>query len=426
MVVLETILFLSVLILVHELGHFVAAKLLGIRVITFSLGFGPKILKKRLFGTEFALSLIPFGGYVNMAGSEPRDDHNYEPDEFLSRPKLQRSLVVISGPLFNLLLGGFVFFLAYFGGGVTVPSGNRIGSLEEGSPFKALGVRPGDRILSVDGYTFKNWYQFDKIVSRKGIHRMKVERGGDTLSFEFTSTDTMVLGINPWIPPEIGRPLPGSPAERLGLKRGDIILRVDEREVSSWDELVEIVRAHPGETLRIEWKRGGKVLSGTIIPEPSKEKIEDTLVVVGKIGVMAPLTKVRLGLLESIRLSLSKTWEYMELTLVIIYRLITGKTSVRTLGGPIMIGKLVGETTAYGFFSLLFLMGLISINLFVINLFPFPVLDGGHLLLYSIEAVRRKRLSKKFQEIYQQIGVAVLIALMLFITFMDLLRIAGK
>jgi len=425
MVILETLIILSILIVIHEFGHYLAAKILGIEVTTFSLGFGPKFLKKKIWNTEFALSLIPFGGYVQMAGSEPREEEDYGPHEFLSRSKLQRSFVVTAGPLFNVIFGFLIFLIAYAGFGVTVPKGNKIESVENNSLSEKLGIRAGDKILEVDGIPFKTWYHLDIALSRKGPHTLKILRDSDTLNFSWTEKDTLPLGIVPWIPPEVGGVLKGSPAEKAGLKPGDRFVLVENQEVNSWEDLVTIIRKHPGDTLRITWEREGKLLRGIIVPEKTKEQGQDSVVIVGKIGISAPAQRVKLCVTEATILSAEKTWFYTKMTVVLIYRLIVGKVSLKAIGGPVMIGKLIGETSSYGISSLLVLMGLISINLFVINLFPFPVLDGGHLFLYSVEAIRRKSLSRRFQEIYQQIGFVVLILLMLFITFMDILRITG-
>lgn len=425
MVILETLIILSILIVVHEFGHYIAAKILRIEVTTFSLGFGPKLLKSRFWNTEFALSSVPFGGYVQMAGSEPREEENYQPHEFLSRSKLEKTFVVVAGPISNLIFGFLIFLVAYGGFGVTVPKGNKIQSVEENSLSKKLGIEGGDKIIEADGTPFSDWYHLDILLSKKKSHTLKVLRDKDTLSFHWTKSDTLPLGLVPWIPPEVGSILKGGPAEKAGLKPGDIFVKIDSKVTNSWEDLVQVIRKHPGDTLIFACKREGKLLSGVIVPEKNKEQGKDSVIIVGKIGISAPSLNVKLPLSEANRLSIEKTWFFTEMTVVILYKLIIGKVSLKAIGGPVMIGKLVGETASYGISSLLILMGLISINLFVINLFPFPVLDGGHLFLYSVEAIRRKSLSKRFQEIYQQIGFVVLIILMVFITFMDILRITG-
>ncbi len=425
MVVVETLIVLSILIIVHELGHFLAAKLFGVEVLTFSLGFGPKVIKKRLWNTDFAVSLIPFGGYVQMAGSEPRDDGVYETHEFLGRSRFERSIIVTAGPIFNLFFGFVIFFVAYSGFGVTVPRGNVVGKVEKGSIAEEMGLKEGDRIIEVDGSPFKSWYHLDILLSKKRDHFLKVLRGNDTLVFSWAKEDTLPLGIVAWLPPTVGRVLKGSPAEKTGLIPGDVVKRIDGRDINSWEDLVKIVRAHPRETLSIQWQRGDSTIEGVIVPQEIEEKSADSTVKVGKIGISAPMVKVKLSVGEAFSISREKTWFYTKMTVVLLFNLITGKVSLRTIGGPVMIGKLVGETSSYGIASLLILMGLISINLFIINLFPFPVLDGGHLFLFSIEAIRKKPLSKKFQELFQQVGFVVLIMLMLLITFMDILRLTG-
>jgi regulator of sigma E protease len=423
-VILETILILSLLILVHEFGHFLMAKLLGIKVLTFSLGFGPKLMGKKWKDTDFLLSLIPFGGYVKMAGDEPEEGKEYKREEFLGRPVPQRLLVVISGPVANLFLGFILFFVAYSAFGLKTFAGNEIGEVKTDSPAFKAGLKEGDKIIEIDGESFKNWDFFYKKNSEEGMHRIGILRNGDTLIFEIPYGEDGEIGISPRIPPVVGRVLPGTPASSIGLKEGDTIISLNNLRIKRWEDIVKIVREHPEDTLPIEWKRGGEIFKSHIVPEAYKKG--DQGKTVGRIGIMALTLTYRPSIGEALLISIEKTISSTYLIFQVLYKLIIREVSVKTIGGPVMIGKLVGETSSFGMFSLLILVGLISVNLFVINIIPFPVLDGGHILFYTIEGLRKKPLSPRVQTIIQQVGFGILILLMIAITFFDLARIFKK
>ncbi len=421
MVVILTIFVLGIIIFVHEFGHFIAAKLVGIYVETFSIGFGPRIFSFRFWDTEFALSAIPFGGYVKMKGDNP-EETTYAGDEFLGKSVPQRILVVLSGPVMNLILGFVVFFGAYKFVGFTSIPGNKIESVEEGSIAQLAGFKPGDEILSIDGQPFKYWEDFFKKILKPGVHRVVVRRGDEKVTISVSYKDTLKLGFIPYIPPVIGEVRKGGPADRAGFMPGDSVVAINGAEIRSWSDMVKIIKSHPQETLKVTVYRAGKLVTLTVVPEA---KVDENGKKIGLIGIMAPYVTVRLPFKEALMVSVNRTISSAKLIFDILGKLVTRKVSVKQIGGPVMIGKVIGESYSYGLYTLLVVVALISINLFVINIIPFPALDGWYVLIFLIEAIAGKPVPLRTQALLQRLGFAILIAFMLLITFFDISRIFG-
>ncbi len=421
MVVILTIFVLGIIIFVHELGHFIAAKLVGIYVETFSIGFGPRIFSFRFWNTDFALSAIPFGGYVKMKGDNP-EETTYAGDEFLGKSVPQRIFVVLSGPLMNLILGFVVFFAAYRFVGFTSIPGNRVEAVETGSIAEMAGFMPGDEIVEVDGYPFKYWDDFFKRILKPGIHRVTVRRGGEKVVLEVSYQDTLKLGLIPYIPPVIGEVRKGGPADRAGFMPGDSVVAINGTKIRSWNDMVKIIKSHPGDTLLITVYRNGDLLTLAVVPEVKTDENGNKI---GLIGIMAPYITVKLPFGEALGVAVSRTVSSARLIFDILGKLVTRKVSVKQIGGPVMIGKVIGESYSYGLYTLLIVVALISINLFVINIIPFPALDGWYVLIFLIEGIVGKPVPLKTQAILQRVGFAILIAFMLLITFFDISRIFG-
>ncbi len=421
MVVVLTIFVLGVIIFVHEFGHFLAAKLVGIYVETFSIGFGPRLFSFRFWNTDFLLSLVPFGGYVKMKGDNP-EETTYAGDEFLGKPVPQRILVVISGPLMNLILGFVVFFAAYRFVGFTSIPGNRVEAVESGSIAENAGFMPGDRIVEVDGESFRYWDDFFKKILKPGTHSVTVLRGDKKVVLNVTFQDTLKLGLIPYIPPVIGQVRKGGPAERAGFMPGDSVVSINNIEIRSWNDMVRIIKFHPGDTLFITVFRRGSLLTLSVVPEVKKDENGKRI---GLIGIMAPYITVKLPFVEAIQVAVNRTVSSARLIFDILGKLVTRKVSVKQIGGPVMIGKVIGESYSYGVYTLLVVVALISINLFVINIIPFPALDGWYILMFLIEGVARKPVPVRTQAFLQRVGFAILIAFMLLITFFDISRIFG-
>ena len=347
--ILSTIIVLGILVFVHELGHFLLAKRLGVGVLTFSLGFGPKLIGKKIGETQYQISAFPLGGFVKLIGENPEEEVKEEDRarSFSTQPVWKRFLIISAGPFFN-------FFLAVV-------------------LFSAINL----------------------------------------------------LGI-PYFPSKIGEVSPGLPAERAGLKKGDIILSIDGEGISKWDELYKTIRNSQGKELSLKVKRNGDVSEVKVTPQSFKDKnIFGEEIETFKIGIVSPKEVLieKVNPFVAVGMGFTQTWQGIELTIVSVVKLIQRVIPAKTIGGPILIAQLAGEQARRGLLSLVLFTAILSINLGVINLFPIPILDGGHFLFLGLEAVLRKPISIKKMEIAQQIGLILIILLMLFAFYNDLIRI---
>ncbi len=418
---------LGVLIFVHELGHFLAARFFGVRVETFSIGFGPKLFKFKCCETEFAVSLIPLGGYVKMAGEDP-DKPPKSPDEFYAKPPWQRIVIALAGPLMNLLLAVFFFATSYTIGRY-VPSyqveAARVGFvLSEKVPLK-----PGDLILEVNGKRVKNWKEFNQIVSlnpNKDL-RIKVKRGKKV---EEITVHTLVdkkngIGVLPVVPavkPVIGKVLPNSPAERAGLKPGDVILKINGVEITRWEQVVRTIGESNGKEVELLILRNGKQLTLKVKPEFNKKYGRYTIGIVPKVD----LVFMKYPLSESLKKSVEEFKAQTNLFFTFLYKLITGQASIKSLGGPILIAEVAGKAAQAGISNFLYFMGFISLQLGYFNLIPLPVLDGGLILLFLIEILKGRSLSPQFREKFQQVGLLILGLLMIIVFYNDIMRLVSQ
>lgn len=344
---------LGLLIFVHEFGHFILAKLFGVQVDKFSLGFGPKILGRRVGETEYLISAFPLGGYVKMLGEDPTDDIPGEDQErsFARKPILARFIIVAGGPVFNLIFAILVYFLIFaFVGRPYV--GTRIGDIQEDSPAAAAGLLKDDVILQLNGVAMAHWEDVSQ----------RIREGG-------------------------GQPL------RLLVQRGD-----QQVEIFGQPTLKKV-----------------KNMFGEEIDIPVLGITASTDVTIEKLGVGTALFT-----------SFSHTWEIISLTLLSIVKIIQRVVPASTLGGPILIAQMAGQQLEAGWVNLFYFIGLLSVNLGILNLLPIPVLDGGHLVFFSVEAIRRRPLSVRTREILQQIGLVLLASLMFFVFYNDLARLLFK
>ena len=408
--ILIAILVLGFLILFHELGHFLFARLFGVKVEVFSIGFGPKIFSFRIGETEYAISAIPFGGYVKMAGDDP-DKLEGADYEFLSKPVYQKILIVLAGPLFNIILGFFAFFISikFYGlANITNPTVYK-SEVED--------LQRGDVVIRVEGEPFKGWYFIYRDNAKSDTH-LDIVRGSDTLSVVLEKGEA--AKVEPVIDPIIGKVIPGTPAAEAGLKAGDRIVAVDGKPITSWQEFVEYVRERPGKHITITVERNGQLLNfdlevGEEVGPDGKKR--------GIVGVVVKTDYYYPPFPEALKLAWERTIRSSILIFVAFYDLITGKASIQGIGGPVMIGKVLGESANVGMRMLLDITGLISINLAIINLIPFPGLDGGHILIFLIEAITRRRIDPKLYFAIQLIGIMILLALAVAITVFDIWRI---
>ncbi len=429
--ILAAVFVLSVLIFVHELGHFLAAKAVGIRVEKFSLGFPPKLIGKKIGETEYSISLIPFGGYVKMAGEEETMEgtttEEVHPWEFRAKSVPKRSFVILSGPLMNLLLALAVIWTLAWSHGVGTISTTKIGGFPPQSPLKEAGLEIGDRIIEINGVEMREWNDiYKRLEHLKGkTLKIKIERAEQIKEFQIEplrmSVDSLLFNF--W-EARIGEIKPDSPAERAGLKKGDLITSVEGEKIDQWEDLAEIIHKNPGRQLRVTWMRDGKTFQARIRPDSSQVlnqmgKPEN----VGLIGIGPYLEVERLGLLNSFGYSLSWGANLTREIITFIKELILGQISPKLIGGPIMIIEIAGQSARYGLANLIYLLAFISLNLVLVNVLPIPPLDGGQFTFLLWEGVRGRPPTLTQKLIFQKIGFFILIGLMIFVTVNDISRI---
>ncbi len=419
---------LGVLIFVHELGHFLMARRIGVRVLTFSLGFGPKLVSFRRGDTEYCISAIPLGGYVKMAGENPEDARTGASDEFLSKTKWQRFQVLVMGPVMNILLALVVMAGVLYQGAQVAAFEQQpvvIGSFSENSPGAKSGLKLGDRILTVDGKPVDTWEQFSLAIVPKARREVTIGyvRNGqaDTATVipdaqgKFEMGD---IGIQPMVHPEVLDLEPGKPAAVAGLQKGDIVLAAADQKDVSREHLVQLIKTHEGQPLPLVIKRGSSTQTIAVVPQ----KIGQTVMIGAQLSVFETRT-VEPGPLEAVKLSFQKNWEWTKLIVQTLGGLFTRETSVKQLMGPVAIADLSGTAAQAGWIQLFSLMAMISLNLGLLNLMPIPVLDGGHIFILALEGLARRDFSMKVKEKMLLAGFVLLLMLMVTVIYNDLMRI---
>jgi regulator of sigma E protease len=418
---------LGVLIFVHELGHFVMARRVGIRVLKFSLGFGPRLVGFKRGDTEYVISAIPLGGYVKMAGENPDDQRSGRDDEFLSKTKWQRFQVLIMGPLMNLILA-VVVTAGVLMNGAEIPAFQYkppvVGQVVPGSPAGRAGIQQGDRVISVARREVNTWEQFFFAVGTRAGREIDVVvlRNGKEVSVAVTPTsetrfEVGDIGVLPDSHPHVGSILPGSPAEKAGLKTGDVILKVDDATISVPSQLIEAVSKKANTLVTITIARGGVEQNVQVTPELNAGR--------GRIGIniAEDVIRIKPGPIDAIGMSIKRNYESAGLIFMTIGQLITRETSTRQLMGPLAIAQLSGESAQQGWVPLFALMASISLNLGLLNLLPIPVLDGGHIFIMALEGLARRDFSLRVKEKMFLAGFAVLLMLMVTVIYNDLTRI---
>ncbi len=349
--ILAFVVVLGVLIFFHELGHFLVARLFGVGVEKFSLGFGPRLAGRRVGRTDYRISAIPLGGYVKMVGEEP--DSPIDPDEiplsFTHKPVIQRMAIVGAGPFFNLLLAVVIFYLVFQIAGMTI------------------------------------------------------------------------------LLPTVGQVTAASPAAQAGLRQGDRIVAIDRTPVADWEQMARLIGASQGRRLDVAYRREGEIRTVPIQPEvrqtPNLFGESQDRYVIG-ITAAGEIETRRVGPFAAVAAAFTQTYTITKLTVVSVAKIITGTLSAKTLGGPIMIAEMAGQQAREGLVNLMFFTALISVNLAILNFLPIPVLDGGHLLFFAIEALRGRPVSIRVREVAQQAGMFLLMLLMVLVFYNDIVRIA--
>lgn len=418
---------LAFCITIHELGHFLVAKLFGIPVEKFSLGYGPPLIRKQIGETDFRIAYFPLGGYVKMAGDDEGNVSGTAETEpgtgqpgFYDKPIYKRILVVFAGPFFNIVSALLVLIITFAFFGLSVDPYTRI-EVESGGYADRAGLMTGDSLITANRTKVQYWDEFLEIITDNVDKEIEVGvmRAGTVVNTQLTiHADS--LGITNLVPPLLANIKHDGPADHAGMQKGDTILSINNTEIHTWAQMYDIVSDNPGTPLVFRWLHNGSIQAAEITPRAQYDPLSgDTL---GKIDVMKPHARVFLPPTETIVLAVQRTGEGIYGTLNIFWQLTIGKISRRALGGPVAIAQLTAESVAWGPEFLLGLLVAISVNLGLINLFPIPALDGGHILIALVEGARRKRFTRRTRLIIQQVGYALILFLIIFVTFNDLTR----
>lgn len=427
--VLAFLFVLGVVVFVHELGHFLVARWHGVRVLTFSLGFGPKLVRMRRGDTEYCVSAIPLGGYVKMAGESLDDPGNGRPDEFLSKSRWQRFQILLAGSMMNFVLA-IVVLTGVMWQGAAVPLYEEraavIGAVQPSSPAARAGLAPGDRIVSIDGRAIPTWRDMQEVVimrADKALQIKFVRRGVErTLTITPKASGTFkigMLGVLPVVYPQIDLVTPDSPAAKAGLQRGDAILAANGVRLMQ-DDLIDFFQQHPSTKIRLTVRRGSEVLPVEVTPEPKNG--------VGVIGVQFHISGVDVriiepGLARAVVLSVEQNVEWTRLIFSLLGGLFTRETPMNQLAGPLGIAQISSSAAAAGIVPLFTFLAMISLNLGLINLMPIPVLDGGNIFIMALEGLARRDFSVAVKERVMLAGVLVIVVLMVTVFYNDLMRI---
>jgi regulator of sigma E protease len=422
---------LGILVFIHELGHFLAAKWCGIKVLAFSLGFGTPLFKKTYKGTEYRISAVPFGGYVRMAGENPEEEHKGTADEFTSRPIWQRMTVAIAGPLFNYISAFLMLWVMYIAGTERPLYLERpvIGSVRDSSIAQGAGLLPGDSIVTINGRAVNDWEGVETAFAqqernyalafvRAGEKRnatMAIKPSGAALPKDPTG------GLLPSLPAVVAEVIPASAAEVAGIKKNDRIRSIDGKPIHSWFELVATVEKYKGDSaLSFAVVREGTELTIGIKPKydaAAKRSIIGVRVSEGKGRI------VRYSATHAVSKAIDKGWEYTVMIFDVLGKLLSKKVSANQLSGPLGIIPASGFMMLQGLAPVLNFMALIGINLAVLNLLPLIITDGGLIFFLLIEAIRRKPLSLKTQLAFNRVAIAFFLALFIFVSFNDVRRL---
>jgi regulator of sigma E protease len=419
---------LSFMVFIHELGHFAVAKWVGVKVHTFSIGFGKKLIKFKRGDTEYALSAIPFGGYVAMAGENPEDGGYGNSDEFRNKSIPARLAIAVAGPLANLIFAFIILFGLYLSGVQEPKVSMVVGEVEEASAGLAAGVRPGDEILELNGKPQEGWEQFMQDVAMEGGHAvpLKIRRDGKDTTLSLTSEINPKFGIAfSGITGEaevvVAKVIAGKPAAAAGLKEGDKIISVDSIRIPSATALIDMVNGSKGQPITISIVRAEEkkdILVTPILDETSKRFIVGIYP-----GLVVPTVLVKRGMGEAFQKSLSKNYESGTMVLRTLSGIITGKIKLKALSGPIGIVQMIAGSLRQSLQKFLEFMALLNTNLAVLNILPLAITDGGVVMFLLLEAIRRKPLSLNTQGIINRVGFSFFLLLFLFVTFQDIIRI---
>jgi regulator of sigma E protease len=417
------IIVLGFLIFAHESGHFFVAKFFKVRVLVFSFGFGKRLFGFRHGDTDYRVSLIPLGGYVRMAGDSPEENVAGKPDEFLSKPKWQRFLILFAGPFMNVLIAiAFVAGVAMYGTEEVITKAV-IGSVDKNTPAEKAGLKSGDLIVRVKNEPVEDIQDVRLTVAMNAGTPIEVVYVRDGVQRKTMLTPAREegdygpvgrAGVRFGLEPIVGRVVPGSPAAAAGLQRGDRIVRANGKPVGALEDYAVVSEAAKKAPVALDVARGANVVKITLAPTTA-ENLEVLR------GILPPSRIIKFGFFQAVGYSVEQNWKMLRVAMSALGRLFRPEGSVKELSGPINIARIAGEMFRLGVIPVILLMASISLQLGVMNLLPIPVLDGGHIMILLIEGIARRELSLTVKERIQQAGFAVLATLMLVVIYNDVI-----
>lgn len=439
---------LGILVTVHEFGHFWVARLCGVKVLRFSVGFGKPLLRfhRKNDPTEYVVAGIPLGGYVKMLDeNEGEVDEHEKQFAFNNKPLSSKFLIVLAGPVFNLVFAFIAFWLILTIGEEGLKP--VVGEVDQSGLAVHAGIETGDEILAVNDRPTPIWRVALGLMASEmldeGVVDLSVAKAGgqvERVQMRFNEKElpepadiVKRIGLSPRAPsikPKVGKLIPGEPGEQAGLRVGDLILSVDGVVIESWQQWVELTRSRPGLPMAVLLQRNNEKRSLTVTPKT----IVDDGVTIGRIGVSPYIEEdlsstyyatYTLNGLSAVKEAATQTISYSLLTVKLIGRMLIGEASVDNLSGPISLAQYAGQTASIGLIAFLKFLAFVSVSLGVMNLLPIPMLDGGHLFFYCIEAIRGKPVPEKAQAVLSRAGLFVLLCMMLLAVFVDIGRIIG-
>jgi len=427
---------LGVLIFIHELGHYLAARHVGVRVEAFSIGFPPTAWGKQVGETEYRISWVPIGGYVKLFGQNVNDENPNDPTNYAAKSLFQRLYILAAGPAMNLLFA-LIFMPLVFLIGMDMPAYLNepplIKNVQQGSYAQELGIRVNDEILAVNGTYVKNWEEVDSELAKVSTEEtltMEVDRAGSLVILEGSGTafqNAGPMGWSPFIAPVVGEFTKQSPAMKAGIQAGDKVTRVNGQAIMDWSEISPAVQQFMDEsvnnsetatkTLTVELERNGDIQFVEVAPylEPKSQR--------WLLGMSMLKISRSFSFGESVILGTSRLWFLTKATFSFLGQMFQGEGSMDDLGGPVKIGMVIGDAVRSGIAELFFLMSFISLQLGIFNLLPIPALDGGHIFMLLVEKFKGGPLSTALREKTQMVGFSLLISLMIFVTWNDLMSL---
>lgn len=423
---------LAIMILVHEWGHFVAAKSFGVRVEIFSIGFGPRLWGRKRGDTDYRISALPLGGYVKMAGDNPAEELSGAPDEFQSKPRWQRAIIALAGPVMNIILAIALLTGVFALAGIPYPAyfdkPIEIAGVPPASQAAQAGLRAGDRVAELNGIRNPTWEQAQDLLAKfeAGAQLpVVVDRGGETFKVTIQAGEPRdlsgTLGYPP-MPAVVDQVSPGMPADKAGLRGGDEIIALDGEPIRTWPQVAQGIRSSGGKTLEFLVRRGQEQVTLQITPVQVQSVRGEMIWQIGMVNRPSVVYR-RLGLMAAVENGVLSNLAMTRQIIVVVGQLFTGRMSLKQMQGVVGIARESGRAAQSGPVDLINLVVIISLNLGILNLLPIPILDGGHLLLLAVEGTLRRDLSLAIKERFVQVGFVFLLVVFALVMYNDIVRL---